>query len=151
MSCMLLTCPEATCVLLKSRSTENIYIMQMAKYSFNCNQTVLVIFRAPTLDCLSRDAHSCGPNSGCSIISVAKYERFLAETGQISDSDCDCGVPCFRHTYQPTMSFAHLSQFNIERLVLVQPETRRRYVVVYTHVRPCHRLMVANPVQTLMC
>ena len=45
----------------------------------------------------------------------------------ISDSACDCGVPCEMHTYEPTMSYAQLSQFNIERMVLVDPAKRQRY------------------------
>ena len=55
----------------------------------------------------------------------ANFNR--AETGLISDSACDCGVPCEMHTYEPTMSYAQLSQFNIERMVLVDPENRQRY------------------------
>ena len=31
------------------------------------------------------------------------------------------------HTYEPTMSYAQLSQFNIERMVLVDSENRQRY------------------------
>ena len=61
-------------------------------------------------------------------VRLQQNEHFnRTETGLISDSACDCGVPCEMHTYEPTMSYAQLSQFNIERMVLVDPENRQRY------------------------
>lgn len=42
----------------------------------------------------------------------------------MEESNCSCTVPCTRITYEPALSYAQLSKFSIDRLVLTDPSRR---------------------------
>lgn len=48
----------------------------------------------------------------------------FAEQMQRQESNCSCAVPCSRVSYEPALSYAQLSKFSVERLVLQDPVRR---------------------------
>lgn len=63
---------------------------------------------------------------------ISQCNGSLANTIHFADKmlkttkSCNCNVPCTRVTYEPSLSYAHLSKYNIDRAVL--SESRQEYV-----------------------
>ena len=53
----------------------------------------------------------------------------------MEESNCTCSVPCSRISYEPALSYAQLSKFSVERLVLQDPVRRKAVWEQYKKAR----------------
>ena len=51
-----------------------------------------------------------------------------------SSSACICNPPCTQVQYEPELSYAQLSKFNIDRTILDNPEKQKNLQERYTKV-----------------
>ena len=54
---------------------------------------------------------------------------------KLSSSVCECDIPCERVTYAPELSYAHLSQLNIDKTWQGAPLKRAQVLQQYIQAR----------------
>ena len=57
----------------------------------------------------------------------AQYEFFFSDALQHQENDCNCSITCERTLYEPGLSYAELSEFNIDQVALTS-ETKKALV-----------------------
>ncbi len=57
------------------------------------------------------------------ILHVLRSHFFVDKLHQ-DQSRCECPVPCYNIKYEPSMSYAQLSKFNVEKLIITDPDSK---------------------------
>ena len=63
-------------------------------------------------------------------------------------SDCECPVPCDRTVFKPSLSYAQLSQFNIERLALADEKREAEIRQKFLTARETSQRVISHIAQT---
>ena len=66
---------------------------------------------------------------------IISYRCLYKGTVVQDENRCDCDVPCRRITYQPQLSYAHLSKLNVETIWEGNPQRKAQIQDKYNRAR----------------
>ena len=67
-----------------------------------------------------------------------------------SELECVCEPPCEEVRYEPQMSYAQLSKFNIDRLILGNPVKQKRLEESHLQVLSIYYCLLCRPINISM-